>query len=213
MQIVLVLILMPLAYLINSVSPWSNELLYERDHSYWFKAWYVILALHWLNVIFAISPFTANPIRFKDLNFGMSFQRFLIYSIIFFCFSICVCFYQERIGYGTQNTFLPNNFQEHTFSIFISFSAGFCEELIYRGFGLSVLISKGISKTSALIITSLSFLLMHGVNALLNPMYCLFILGFSITMGLIYFRVNLLWVTICIHIFFDFFIELAQLNL
>src|SRR5262245_37125249 len=48
-----------------------------------------------------------------------------------------------------------------------SLSAGFCEELVYRGFGITVLRARGLSVWLAVALPTISWVLVHGVGGAL----------------------------------------------
>jgi membrane protease YdiL (CAAX protease family) len=55
---------------------------------------------------------------------------------------------------------------ERLFWIFSTFTAGFCEELIYRGFSIRVLQWRNVRGWLAVALATLAFVLMHGINVL-----------------------------------------------
>jgi hypothetical protein len=79
-------------------------------------------------------------------------------------------------------------------------SAGFCEELIYRGFGIRVLQGRGMRTWLAVLLASLSFVMIHGVSAV-------FLFPFLFIAGLIFSGIFLwrksLTLGICLHAMFD----------
>ena len=82
----------------------------------------------------------------------------------------------------------------------VAISAGFCEEVIYRGYMMTELKRAGQPAWVAMCLSSLSFLFFHGIPPL--PML---IAGFIISMiwAAIYHKTSLLWVTIYIHALWD----------
>lgn len=89
---------------------------------------------------------------------------------------------------------------------FTAITAGFCEELIYRGYMMTELKRQGQSPFSAMVLSSLSFVLFHGILPL--P---LMVAGFLIAMiwALIYHKTGVLWVSIFIHGLWDVLVLLT----
>jgi membrane protease YdiL (CAAX protease family) len=58
---------------------------------------------------------------------------------------------------------LPVNLGERIFWMFASATAGICEELVYRGFGLCALRGIGMPAWVAVVLTSVAFVLVHGL--------------------------------------------------
>ena len=85
--------------------------------------------------------------------------------------------------------------------VVMAISAGFCEEVIYRGYMMTALKKIGQPVWSAMVLSSLSFVYFHG---LLLPLP-LVVAGFIIAMiwAAIVQRTSLLWTTIYFHAFWD----------
>jgi membrane protease YdiL (CAAX protease family) len=73
--------------------------------------------------------------------------------------------YPSRVPADMQ-ILLPVTFGERAFWMFASASAGICEELVYRGFGLCALRGNGVPTWLAIILVSLAFVLIHGLFGL-----------------------------------------------
>lgn len=84
--------------------------------------------------------------------------------------------------------------------ILIAISAGFCEEVIYRGYMMTALKESGHPVWMAMILSSLSFVFFHG----LLPVPFM-VGGFIISMiwAAIYQKTSVLWCTIYIHGLWD----------
>jgi membrane protease YdiL (CAAX protease family) len=88
----------------------------------------------------------------------------------------------------------------------MSLTAGFCEELVYRGFAISALRGRGMRAWQALIIASVSFVFVHGLAGVFAfPVYFTFGLLFG---GLFLWR-RTLAPGMCLHAAFDMFAILA----
>ena len=84
--------------------------------------------------------------------------------------------------------------------VIMALSAGFCEEVIYRGYMMTALKTTGQPVWAAMVLSSLSFVFFHGW---LPPP--LLVSGFIIAMiwAAIVEWTSLLWTTIYIHAFWD----------
>ena len=85
-------------------------------------------------------------------------------------------------------------------------TAGFCEELIYRGYMMNALKRNGSGPFAAMALSSLSFVFFHGMLPV--PML---VAGFIISMiwAFIYHKTGILWVTVFIHGLWDVFVLLT----
>lgn len=88
----------------------------------------------------------------------------------------------------------------------VGISAGFCEELVYRGYMMTALKRDGRSAFVAMALSSLSFVFFHG----LLPAPFL-VAGFilSLIWAFIYHKTGILWVTVFIHGLWDVLILLT----
>jgi len=76
--------------------------------------------------------------------------------------------------------------------------------LIYRGFALNGLISKGMSRWLALPVSAVSFALMHGPATVLFPGMSSSLLVFGFLMGGLLLWVKRLWAPMAFHMWYDF---------
>ncbi len=102
----------------------------------------------------------------------------------------------------------PVSILERLGFILLSITAGICEEVIFRGYGISVLERLFKNKYFALVISSLAFMSLHGVASV--PMAFLlqyFIIG--LILGAIYQRYRRLEILIIIHFILDALVAVA----
>ena len=92
--------------------------------------------------------------------------------------------------------------------MFVSFSAGFCEELIFRGYGITVLVASGWNKWLAALVTSLLFAAIHQPVLTMPLMQFLHYVIFGFLMAVIYIKSNKLWIPMAIHMYFNLFLLL-----
>ncbi len=84
--------------------------------------------------------------------------------------------------------------------IFIAISAGFCEEVIYRGYMMTALKKAGQPVIVAMVLSSLAFVLFHGILPL-PFMVPAFLLG--MLAAFIYHKTSNLWIVIFAHGLWD----------
>jgi membrane protease YdiL (CAAX protease family) len=80
----------------------------------------------------------------------------------------------DSTKFGNISGLIPKTTSHRIFFILLVFSAGFCEEIVYRGFTITMLSEIGINKWIALIIAAFIFIGIHGINAYTNRFLFLF---------------------------------------
>lgn len=106
----------------------------------------------------------------------------------------------KNVMVGDIEALLPRTKNEKLWFILVALSAGVCEELIFRGYGLRLFESFGFTGIALLIVTAAAFGLAHiyqGFVAVITSA----IMGALFT--LIYIQTGSLWWAIAAHIFID----------
>ena len=77
-------------------------------------------------------------------------------------------FQRQLVPYSLERprwlVFFPTNLWENIFFVFVAVSAGFCEELVYRGFAITALQSRWFRLWQAVILATISFVFIHGLG-------------------------------------------------
>ena len=169
-QIGLVLIGFPLLYLLNSFAPWSVRLFGRGERAAFFPFFASILVLHWLSattVLLFLRRAGASP---AQLGLRVSGRRALALAGKLVIVGLVVVAVRELAGYTAARphalVFFPRGFAENLFFVPAAISAGFCEELVYRGFGITALVGRGLRIWQAVILSSFSFVFIHGLGGL-----------------------------------------------
>ena len=169
-QIGLVLVGFPLLYLLNSFAPWSVRLFGRGERAAFFPFFASILTLHWLSaatVLLLLRRAGASP---AQLGLRVSGQRALALAGKLVIVGVVVVAVRELAGYAAARpralVFFPRGFTENLFFVTAAISAGFCEELVYRGFGITALVGRGLRIWQAVILSSFSFVFIHGLGGL-----------------------------------------------
>jgi membrane protease YdiL (CAAX protease family) len=169
-QIGLVLIGFPLLYVLNSFAPWSVRLFSRGERAAFFPFFASILTLHWLSaatVLLLLRRAGASP---AQLGLRVSSKRALAIANKLLIVGVVIVAARGLAGYSAPRPhalgFFPRGFAENLFFVPTAISAGFCEELVYRGFGITALVGRGLRIWQAVILSSCSFVFIHGLGGL-----------------------------------------------
>ncbi|WP_460218063.1 CPBP family intramembrane glutamic endopeptidase [Psychroserpens sp. MEBiC05023] len=110
----------------------------------------------------------------------------------------------EKFTYANKHIYflMPTTLQELNITVIVSFIAGICEELIYRGF-LYWYLSQYISIIPAMILANLPFALGHLTSTGKKNTFGAFVLAFIFSGA--YFLTNSLWLPMLLHIIVDLY--------
>jgi membrane protease YdiL (CAAX protease family) len=183
-QVMLVLAGLPALYMAHSFLPWSIGLLNRHDHAFFFQFWGSIAALHWGSVALVVVLLKRVDRRLADVGMSFSPLRVALMVGIPVVLGLTLTMLHEVSG-GSHGqaaepsaVVSPATWGERVFWIFMSFTAGFCEELIYRGFSIRVLQGRNMRTWLAIGLATLAFVLMHGKNVMrLSPFLTIYTAG------------------------------------
>ncbi|MFQ5663611.1 MAG: CPBP family intramembrane glutamic endopeptidase [Terriglobia bacterium] len=165
-QIILVLVGFPLLYMLNSFAPWSVRLFGAKDRAAFFPFFISVLTLHWLSVAVTVFFVRKAGLTLADLHLNLSSRKAASIASKLIAVGLLFVVFRQLVPYSATRpgwlVFFPANLSESIFWIPVAISAGFCEELVYRGFGITVLQSRGFRLWQAVLLTTLSFVFMHG---------------------------------------------------
>lgn len=187
-HIIIVLVFFPLLYIVNSFLPWSKEIM-SGNRNYFLTFWFSILMLHWSNTFLAYWYGKKSGYSLRDFGYTLSKKTTLIALTVYFLLGIG--FLILSLNRSSGNTvsqldsilynFYPITLTDKVLWIFVALSAGFCEEFVYRGFGMTILKSRKLSNWLIVLLTSVSFVFIHGVAAFdMFPFYLFFGILFAI---------------------------------
>jgi len=210
-----VLFLLPFLYWINKFLPWSVAL-YSHNYTYW-KTWVAsIMMLHWASVLFVLFLLKKDNLQASDIGYTFNTKKTILFISSYFLLGAVVYFYTEwrlthtDVGHFPMFYFIPLiTPSDRLIWVFAAFSAGFCEELIYRGYYISVLKMKNISNWIAVPLSSLCFTAMHGPGAFRFLWGFCFLFGFGLLMGLLFVWKKKLSLNMAIHMLFDLSVLLS----
>jgi membrane protease YdiL (CAAX protease family) len=181
-----VLIAFPLAYVVNSGMPWSRRFTAEGDHAYYVPFLISIMLLHWLSVAVAWRVARAHGYDLSGLGLVTPMRRALGAAVVLLLVA--------ALGVAARELFPPqepllrippaglhlDGWAERAWWVPFAFTAAFCEEFVYRGFGITALRSRGHPPWRAVALATTSWCLVHGLGGvLLFPAYFVAGVGFS----------------------------------
>jgi membrane protease YdiL (CAAX protease family) len=182
-QMMLVLVGLPAIYMANSLLPWSIGLFQRHEHAFFSPFWTSIAVLHWGSVALVVVLLKRAGGRLADIGLDLSFPRVTAMVAVPLVVGLALIVLREASGANhrlpaERSAVLPATLGEGLFWIFISLTAAFCEELIYRGFGIRMLQGRNVRTWLAVGVATLAFFSMHGVWALaLSPFLTIYIAG------------------------------------
>ena len=208
-QILLVLVGLPAIYIANSLMPWSIGLFRRQDHGFFMQFWVSIAILHWCSVALVVVLLRRAGGRLVDIGMHLSALRVAAMVGIPLVVGLALTVLHKTSGVnhvaasGPEGVVFPATSAERLFWIFISFTSGFCEELIYRGFGIRALQGRNVRTWLAVALATLSFVLMHGTNVLARPIPFLMIYIAGLLFSLVFLWRRSLVPGVCLHALFD----------
>lgn len=223
-QVLIVLVLFPSLYVIEgqffiTIMPIFEYLLpgsvlnaYSRPG--FVLHWVIVLGLHWISVLVVVfflrqGGATVSTIGLKTPTTWVSavFGILLLLGVGFLVFRVYSSHGDVLTPIGAKLPQYVSTTFERGCWIAISLSAGFCEELVYRGFGIAALKHLGVPLWGAIIASSISFTFIHGIGPV--PFMASHFL-FGIVMSLIYVMSKRLLPVMVIHAGSDLLAILVQ---
>lgn len=90
----------------------------------------------------------------------------------------------------------PKTWPQRLVFVFMGLAAGLCEELVYRGFAINALHSRGLSRWLAILPASVPFVFQHGLKSV-DQFWWFFVWG--LVFGVLFVATRRLWINIVIH--------------
>lgn len=171
-KIAVVLFGFPSIYQLYSVTPIASKLFQDSDAESFVPFFLGLTFLHCMT--FFICYLFLKDSKWGNVEIGYSLSKKQTFKLIaiYFLIAISLLIFVEITLYyipldseklkGIGDFFPKNTLQRIVFT-FTAFAAGFCEEYIYRGFGIRSLENRKISTWIAVIITSTCFTFIHGI--------------------------------------------------
>jgi membrane protease YdiL (CAAX protease family) len=206
-QVMLMVIGLPTIYMANSLMPWSIGLFQQHDHAFFFSFWSSIAVLHWGSVAIVVLMLKRAGGRLADI--GLEFSRIKVAAMIGVPLAVGLALTLLHEAWGASDgqrsvisAVLPATLGERLFWIFVSVTAGFCEELIYRGFSIRMLQRHKMQTWLAVGLATLAFVFMHGFTVL-APSSFLFISIAGLLFSALFLWRRSIAPGICLHALID----------
>jgi uncharacterized protein len=208
-KVFIVLIIFPAAYILYSLSPWSEELFRKSNGDYFIPFFSGLILLHWSTFFVCRWFVKSSGWEDSDVGFTSNRKEILKWVSVYLLIALVILGLVEMVimnaGLNPEKLkrvgdFFPKTTSQRLLFIITAFSAGFCEEYIYRGFGIRALESNRVKTWLALIITSIFFTFIHGIIAFQKfPFY--FVPG--LLFGLLFLWTKNLKLPIIVHSLID----------
>ncbi|MHC8950525.1 CPBP family intramembrane glutamic endopeptidase [Sphingobacterium hungaricum] len=214
----IVLILFPLFYMGLSLSPWSVELFENGNSQFFPKFWISVIVLHWATLLLVLRFLNSENKTLRDIGYNLNKRKTSILILSYFVVAILLlCFVEFSIKQvnldeeklNQLGNFYPKTMTDRIIFILVVFSAGFCEEIIYRGYLITNITDLGLNKYLAWIPAAISFVFMHGIIGFTQFW---FYFAAAFIFSAIYIFSKRLWPAIVVHLLFDLSAMMAIFN-
>jgi hypothetical protein len=163
----------PALYLLNSLSPWARRFSVDHDATGFFPFLASLLALHWLSAGVTVWVLRRSRLRVADVGLAISPRAGARLVGLLVAVGAAIVLLRGALGpveplwQGPAAGLHLTTTAQRGAWIVGSLSAGFCEELVYRGFGITLLRARGVRTWLAVVLPTLSWVLVHGVGGVL----------------------------------------------
>ncbi len=109
---------------------------------------------------------------------------------------------ETRAQWRSKTPFMPANKKEYCWFILMAFTAGICEEILFRGFLMTYLqaLSYGSPKFQSMVVSAAVFAVLHVYQGRVAAMK---IFVFSLVFGALYILTNSILLSILVHVLVD----------
>ena len=209
-QVAVVLVGFPIAYLLNDFNPWSRRLVREGDRSHYLEYWSTIVVVHWSSAVVVGAILATNGYGPADVGLVGSGHPFVlalsagIAAVALGWYGLGVLARKpipiDALSMPVPGVVVPRTLPERLFQLFGGgVTAGFCEEVVYRGFAVLALLGAGFPWWAAVPISSLAFVFVHGFAPLLSPVTFAKYFGFGVGFALVFLLSETLVLPVAAH--------------
>jgi len=215
-QILLILVVFPVLYILNNFTPWSEGLWNNGDRDYYIPFWSSIFILHWISALLCLFFISKAGYGIRDLGYSLSLKKtgialgaYFIIGLVMLALTEILTQYQPLSISPSMDDFYPITLTERAVWMVMALTAGICEEFVYRGFGITALKGKNLPTWLIVILTTLSFIFIHGVAGYyMFPFYAIF----GTLMALLFIWRKSIVPNIIVHALFDLSAMMAVLG-
>lgn len=205
--VAVVLVVLPILYQLNArITPWTP--FHVRMNGRYMQFWWSNTVLHWASTIVVLGLVFQSGSGFEAIGLSIPDEESIVQLVIVYSVFLGVYYWgviaqdtlDERRLEQCHDGWTPATLRQRIVSVFtLSITPGFCEEIVYRGFAITALLSFGYSQWVAIIVATLPFILLHGTapfsSVRLVGRYAALGVGFSV----IYLQTGSLWPAIVAH--------------
>lgn len=171
-HLLIVLIIFPICYIGLNLTPLSQDLFVHGNNHNYILFWSLIVIMHWVSFYVVYRFLRSENQTLKDIGYKLNKKQTIILISSYFALAFIAFGLTElSLNYVEINlealekmpNFFPRTTFQRLFFILSVFTAGFCEEIIYRGFAITKLKELGLNKWIALIPSGITFVFIHGI--------------------------------------------------
>lgn len=208
-KILLLLTGIPLIFQLYSYSPVSIQLFVHSNSTYFIPFFVGIIGLHLLSFLSCFWLVKSAGWEPVELSYTLSYRQTVWMLAVYLLIATGICLTIEWVLWNSPpdpvklkkiGDFFPKTTSQRILFVFVALSAGFCEEYVFRGFGIRGLEKAGLPLWLAFLITSVCFNFIHGAVVLKK-----FIFYFvpSLIFGLLFIWTKRLEIPMIIHALID----------
>ncbi|GEM_PF-3851214 len=178
-QTIVLLLAIPLVYRLQyyfNIIPFIRSVIPDSianisDHEHYVAGWVPLIILHWISLVVTLVFLRANRLDLSAIGYNNDLKKSMI--VLTSLFLVGLLFYFLKANTTLSLETISNGLFSPTLStsgeliswIFISINAAFCEEIVYRGFGITSLKSLGLNRFLYLVLPIVSWILIHDLMA------------------------------------------------
>lgn len=200
----------PGAYLLNSWAPWGRRMLFDGDRSPYLRYWAAVAVLHWTSVAVVWVLLETTGHGLADVGLTLPDRPIVLglsVTIVLGAAGIYVVYVlgrepipNETVAMPYPGALVPMTPLERCVQLLIGgVTAGVCEEVVYRGFAIVALLGAGFPWWAAIAISSIAFVLVHGIPPLRWPALSVPLFAFGVAMSAAFLLSGTLLVPIALH--------------
>lgn len=207
-----ILIGFPLLYFIYSLTPLSRGLFAEGQSHLFIPFWSGIILLHWISLFVVLAFLKQEGKGLRDIGYKLTRRQTSLFICSYLLLALMVLGFTEvslrHVSIDADklahlSLFFPRTTLQRVFYILIVFTAGFCEEIVYRGYAITKFTEMGLNRWLAIVPAGVAFVLMHGIASVMSYSQFLFYLIFALLFGVLFVSTRRLLPSMIVHLLFD----------
>jgi hypothetical protein len=207
-KIALVLLGFPVASTLISLLLLDRSLLAWTGLEFFTAFWMLITCWYATQIAILGKVLRSSGWNWSDIGYALDRRKTMWFVGGYLLFALALVGFVEfaLAGVGTDpdklkalsdlSNLTPKWLPARLVFVFMGLAAGLCEELVYRGFAIASLKSRGLSQWLAIPIAAIPFVFQHGLKSL-DQFWWFFIWG--LVFGALYVFTKRLYVNIVIH--------------